>query len=391
MTGQNTYIELSDLQSLIKRRIGHVESWVRVEIESHNEVRGHHYLNVIEKSAGGVIAAKAGARIWSSNAGIIDEFRSVTGRGLEPGMSVVILVQVDYHPQFGLGLTIVDIDPSYSIGLRELEKRETVRKLTEAGLMETQKSLELPFWPTSIAVISSGDAAGYGDFKKHLDNNQYRFKLNFTLFQSLVQGDNAPSSIMARLQEIVQAGKYDIVVILRGGGANSDMFCFDDYDLCRAIAECQLPVFTAIGHERDYHVADMVANSFFKTPTALADRFIDWTLDIEAWMEDALEGLRDALRDRIAAEEKEADRTVANIRFAISSILQRWDTDVALLDAGIRAADPRGILSQGYVLAVDKDGTVLRNVRSKSVGDDFSLRFSDGRWDCSIKDIKDNK
>lgn len=412
MTGQEKYMELSDLQGLIKMRIGYLEAWVRVEIESHNVVRGHHYLNVIEKTRTGGIAAKAGARIWSSNAGIIAEFQRVTGKGLEPGMSVVVRVQVDYHPQFGLGLTILEIDPGYSIGLRELERQETIRKLAEAGLMETQKALELPFWPSSIAVISSGDAAGYGDFKKHLDGNQYGFKLNFTLFQSLVQGENAPSSIIGCLDEIRQAGGYDAVVILRGGGSNSDLFCFDDYGLCKAIAGFPLPVFTAIGHERDYHVADMVANSFFKTPTALADYFVDWTLDVEGRMEEALESLCKSLRERLFAEEsriegtlgnikyhlsdrvnaleKETGRTVSNIHFAISATLQRLDTAVALLDTGIKASDPRGILRQGYVLAVDKDGTVLKNVRSKSVGDGFSLRFADGRWDCTINGIKEN-
>ncbi len=497
----NKYIELSALQNQIKNRIGFLESWVRVEIESHREVNGHHYLNVLEKTLDGVIAAKARARIWKSKASIIDDFTRITGKELVTGIAIVVKVTVEYHAQYGLALNIIDIDPSYSIGQRELEKKETIKKLTDAGLIDKQKGLELPYLPSSIAVISSQDAAGYGDFMKHIDSNPKKFKFRCTLFHSLMQGDNAPSMIIRKLNEIRHAGNFNVVLILRGGGAESDMFCFDDYELCKSIAEFPIPVLTAIGHERDYHVADMVAHSYFKTPTALADRLIDWTLNVETEMANALTSLQNALKERLIREESsisdilsnvkyylsdrvnvmsteidslfssisgklalrvenmttsidayvnsivsnttqqigrnnskvslmlndiyhcvgkkielnegiiresllaivnasynkiniaenDVDRTVSTIQFAFNTTLNLWDTQIAMLNAGINSADPRGILRQGYVLAVDKDGSILKNVNAKNKGDDFSVRFSDGLWDCTINDIKINK
>ena len=385
---EEKYIELSELQEIIRERIGYVERWVRVEIESHREVGGHHYLNVIEKGPRGEIAAKASARIWRSNAVILREFARATGKSLEAGMTVVVCAIVDYHPQYGLSLTIQDIDLGFSAGQRELEKQETVRRLTESGLIVRQKSLELPLLPRSIALITSKDAAGYGDFMKHIAGNQYGFQYNCTLFQSLVQGENAPGSIISCLQAIEAEGCYDVVMILRGGGAESDMYCYDDYELCRAIALCPVPVLTAIGHERDFHVADMVAYDYFKTPTALADNLIDWYLEVESRVTDALLSLQNALRERIMNMERDVERALSNIKFALSSSLSLMDKNVALLEAGIRAADPRAILRQGYVLAVDRNGSILKSAHSKSAGEQFALRFGDGLWDCSIDNVK---
>ena len=385
---QQKYIELSELQEIIRGRIGNVERWVRVEIESHRESGGHHYLRVLEKGPLGRIAAKASAIIRRSKASILDEFKRVTGKNLEPGITVVVYARVEYHPQYGLSLIIDDIDYDFSTGQRELEKQETIRRLSAEGLFELQKELEMPFLPTSIALVTSKDAAGYGDFMKHVSCNQHGFKYDFTLFQSLVQGEYAPSSIISSLKSIEKAGCYDVVMILRGGGAESDLFCFDDYELCRAIALCPVPVLTAIGHERDYHIADMVSHDFYKTPTALADSLIDWTLSVEALVTDALTSLQNALRERVLDMERDVERTVSTIRFALSSAISLMDKNLALLEAGIAAADPRGILSQGYVLAVDKDGTILKRASSKAPGDEFALRFGDGLWHCSVNSVK---
>lgn len=362
------YIELSELQSQIKARIGTIEQWVRVEIESHRVVGGHHYMDVLEKNEDGEIKAKAAARIWRFNSGIVTDFRLATGKNLEPGMAVVVKAKVEYHPQYGLSLVITDIDSSFTVGQQELEKKETIRKLTEAGLMEAQKELEMPFLPSDIAVISSQDAAGFGDFVKHLECNQYGFKYNYTLFQAYMQGENCPPSIIECLEDIKAVEGFNLVLILRGGGAESDLSCYDNYELCKAIAEYPLPVLTAIGHERDYHIADMVAFSHFKTPTALADNLIEWTLGVESEVTDAL----------------------SNIKFALTSIINLRETQIALLEAKIKAADPRGILQQGYALAVGKDGKILKNARSKSKGEEISVRFSDGQWDCTINEVKTN-
>ena len=472
------YIELADLQNIIRDRIGVIDQWVRVEIASHSEVRGHHYLDLIQKSSSGDDVAKARGIIWKSNAGIISSFRAAAGQDLVPGISVVVRIAVQYTARYGLSLIIQDIDASYSLGQRELQKQETIRRLTESGLMDRQKSLQLPFLPSSIAVISSKDAAGYGDFMKQLDGNPYGFSFNVSLFQSLMQGDGCPYSIAASLDMICRSGDYDLILILRGGGAESDLFCYDDYGLCKAVADCPVPVLTAVGHERDYHIVDMVANSHFKTRTALAAFIVDWTEEVEAEMLDCAASVRDAVNDRLVAEdrfigqllhdiryslsdrvnasetylnnmfaslrgqmalkvmdsvslidgmltgivrysgmaaenadravreslvrimsgaasvvssaESEVNRCLTNILFALNATVNMLESKVALAESSITASDPRSILRQGYVLAMDRDGTVLKNVHSRSVGDDFALKFADGMWSCRVTGVKED-
>lgn len=385
---QDRYTELSELQSLIRERIGVLEMWVRVEIESHSLSKGHHYFGFIQKNPDGEIAAKARGTLWASKSGIISAFERATGKKLETGLSIVVRARVEYHPVFGLSLNISDIDENYSIGEREREKRANIEKLTKDGSMDRQKEIPLPYLPSRIALISSDSAAGYGDFINHVESNEEGYKFNYTLFNSLVQGDSAPESIISRLDEIESEGVYDVIFIFRGGGAESDLYCFDDYDLARRIADCHIPVLTAIGHERDYHIADMVSHDHFKTPTALADFLIDWVYEVEARMTEAFAAVQDAMTDAIARCENEATRCVTNIRFAINAALNDLENKVALLSAGISNADPRSILRQGYVLAVDEKGTVLKNVNSKEVGGKFSLRFAEGLWRCLITDKK---
>lgn len=393
MAGNPEYLELSALQSLIKRRVSDIEAWVRVEIDSHSTSGGHHYFGLLQKSPDGVELAKARGIIWRSNSLIIQQFESATGQRLQAGLSVVMYVAVNYDARFGLSLIIREIDAGYSIGQRELQKQESIRKLTESGLMELQKTtLGLPFLPSRIAVISSAEAAGYGDFNKHLSTNPYGYLYDLTLFQSFMQGDNAPSSIISNIMEIQRSGAYDVVLILRGGGAESDLFCFDDYELARTIAECPVPVLTAIGHERDFHIADMVAWEHFKTPTALADFLIEWVHEVElSWME-TVENIRQALVERLVySSEMEIKRSVDNIRFALNANINELDHKVALLEAGIKSSDPRNVLKQGYVLASDRKGNLLKSAKSGNAGDDFFLRFNDGLWNCAINDVKITK
>lgn len=390
MADDKSFLELSDLQSLIKSRVGGIEAWVRVEIDSHSSSGGHHYFGLIEKNVMGAELARARGIVWKSNIAAIADFESATGQRLTAGLSVLMHVAVNYDARFGLSLIILEIDAGFSIGQREREKQESIRKLTEAGLMDLQKSsLGLPFLPSRIAVISSAEAAGYGDFTKHLDTNPYGYRFDITLFHSFMQGDNAPGSIRSAINDIIQDGGYDLVMILRGGGAESDLFCYDDYSLAKAVAECPVPVLTAIGHERDFHIADMVAWEHFKTPTALADFLIEWVHEVEeSWMT-TLENIRQGLIERLVyTTEAEIKRSVGNIHFALNANLNELDHRLALLEAGIKSADPRNILSQGYVLASDKKGNLLKSAAGGNIGDEFVLRFKDGLWDCDIKEVK---
>ena len=382
------YIELFELQQYIGECIGELEQWVKAEIESCSRSGGHYYLNLLQKLPDGEIIARARGMIWRFRSSIISDFEQESGQEFKAGITVVLKAKVEYHPVYGLSLSISAIDPVFTIGQRELEKQRTIASLTESGHFQMQKELELPYLPSSVAVISSETAAGYGDFMKHLQSGSRGYKFNCTLIPALMQGDNAPSSIINALYEACEEpGRFNLIVIMRGGGADADMFCFDDYSLCRAIAECPVPVFTAIGHERDHHVADMAAHSSFKTPTALADALIEWVDEVEDSMLDAMLAVRDALKDKIYRQSSEIARSVSTIVFALKSRVDAMDKDLALLQARIDAADPRKLLRQGYTLAVDTQGRLLKGASSLDVGDDFYLRFADGSWNCSIKKL----
>ncbi|MBO4476347.1 MAG: exodeoxyribonuclease VII large subunit, partial [Bacteroidales bacterium] len=276
---EQDYLELLELQTLIREGIedampGPVR--VRAEIASlQRRSNGHCYLELCESGPRGPVA-KVRAVIWRSAWDpVAGKFARETGEPLREGLALVFEVTVNYSELYGLTLIIEDIDVSHTLGEAELARRRTIEKLTEEGLMDLQKELALPDLPYEIAVISAPDAAGYGDFRRHLLENEYGFAFNVTLFEAAMQGETAPASIMDAMQRALDAGGFDAVLVMRGGGSTLDLACFDDYALCAAIARYPVPVYTAIGHDRDVHVADMVACGSVKTPTALADLLVD--------------------------------------------------------------------------------------------------------------------
>lgn len=361
---EKSYIDLATLQDCIKDQVDGMQAWIKAELDSCKYSGGHYYLGLIQKDDNGKELAKARAVIWRSYASLVSYFKEESGKELQAGITVLILVQVSYDARYGMTLVIKDIDADYTVGQREMEKQKTIKTLGDENLIDRQKGLALPFLPGRIAVISSADAAGYGDFVHQLENNQYGFRFNTTLFPALMQGDSCPSSIKDAVKSVFSSSeKFSLLVILRGGGAESDLFCYDDLELCRSIATCPLPILTAIGHERDFHIADIVANSYFKTPTALAAYLVDWVADVE-------ENVR---------------RCVSNIRFSLSSAIRDMEHSVNLLESRIYAADPRNILKQGYVLASDADGRIIKSASQGNTGDNFTLSFSDGTWACEIK------
>jgi exodeoxyribonuclease VII large subunit len=249
--------------------------WVRSEVSECSVNRsGHCYLTLVEKEEeSGRLLAKCSAVIWAQTYRILSaHFRSVTGSDIVAGMNVLLKVQVNYNELYGLSLNVRDIDPSFTVGNLELERQKTIAHLSEQGMMELNSSLELPTLPRRLAVISAESAAGYRDFIQHLHGNAYGFAFATTLFSAPMQGVEAPAGIIAALDTIAQrTAEFDAVLILRGGGSVMDLVCFDDYDLALNVAQFPLPVLTGIGHDKDYHVIDMVACHNLKTPTALAD------------------------------------------------------------------------------------------------------------------------
>ena len=385
------YLELSELLARVKEGVEDAfpdKYWVKGEISSWSpRANGHCYLNLSETERGRQVA-DIRAMIWKWNFPQLKAFfESETGQELRAGITVLVRVQVSFSELFGISLFIDDIDPAFTVGEQALQKKKTIEKLTREGYLEMQQELALPRLPYALAVITSKTAAGYGDFQRHLLENEAGYAFRLDLFEALMQGEQAPSSIISALQE-AQEQPYDAILILRGGGSEMDLACFDDYDLAVAIAVCPVPVITAIGHDRDYHIADMVANRFVKTPTALADLFLDLYAGEDALL-DALEvRVQKAVADRLAALQRQADSAVNRIRFALGSRLERELAAMALKEALIKASDPRKILSMGYALVTGPGGKVLKGVSPLAAGDRIGVRFSDGSLTATVDEVK---
>ncbi len=295
-----SFITLSALQghlrAVIEQHAGDAQ-WVVAEIsECKVNYAGHCYLELVERSDNGKApAAQARAVIWAGTYKLISGyFRFETGSDLAAGMKVLVKCTVSYHPVYGLSLVVSDIDPAYTLGETERIRRQTIARLKEEGVFEMNKEFELADVPQRIAVISSPKAAGYRDFMQELEASPYRFETR--LFPAVMQGDAAENSIVDALDAVAELGDvpFDAVVIIRGGGSTSDLGCFDNYRLCAYVAQFPLPVITGIGHDKDVSVADMVAHTSLKTPTAVAAFLVGRAAE----MAGRLNGLRDRVTQR---------------------------------------------------------------------------------------------
>lgn len=373
------------IESLFPKRL-----WLKAEVSAIKARNGGHcYLELSQSNENG-LTAKAQAIIWSSKYRFIAPyFESVTGSPVQEGMQILVEVQPTYSQLYGFSLIINDIDPEFSLGIKELERQRTIERLQKEGLMDLQKELGLPALPYRFAVISAEDAAGYRDFVTHLDENPYGFKVSLALFPALMQGHECPASIVAALDAILESGEdYDAVLILRGGGAKLDLACYDDYSLASVIAQYPTPVLTAVGHDQDFHVCDMVAHGYVKTPTALADFILEIYEDEDARLSSFQSRMKLAFASRLASMESGIESLRMRIRGGFSMKLTNMESRLDMLRTRIRAADPRKILERGYALALDRDGVVMKSVSGRSKGDPVSLMFADGIIDCEVVDIR---
>ena len=366
---ERDYIDLADLQARLREEIEisfPERCWVRAEIASvQAKANGHCYLD-LSQSEEGRIVARAKAVVWRSRyAALRAYFREATGGDLAAGMEVLLRVQVGYSELYGLTLTVDEIEPRFTLGAAELQRRRTLEKLAADGLLDRQKELAPALLPYRLAVISARDAAGYGDFRRHLEENAYGFVFSVELFEATMQGEDAPASIVDALERVECAPEpFDAVLLMRGGGSALDLACFDDYGLCFAIANCPVPVYTAIGHDRDFHVADQVAYDFVKTPTALADRFID----------------------AFAAEDERISSFGNRLRMAFAARLAAMEQRLVALGERIRGADPRGVLARGYTLVTDARGVVVKSAAALPPGTTIRVMFADGTVEAVTKE-----
>jgi len=308
-------LSLDELQTLIRQGIDKAHPlpyWVTAEIsEKKVNVSRHCYLELVEKGgANHVPKAKASAVIWRSQyAMIASYFRSTTGQELQAGMKVLVKVVVSYHALYGLSLQITDIDPAYTLGDMERQRLETIQKLQEDGVYDMNRELPLPCVMQRIAVVSSSRAAGYQDFMRELSVGPYRFEV--TLFEAFMQGNGAEDSIVEALGRAAERyEEFDVLVMIRGGGSQSDLGCFNSYRLCSYLAQFPLPVLTGIGHDKDQSVADLVAAVALKTPTAVAVSLKDRMEQFEAELDASYRWLSEATRSLLHSETERLERAM---------------------------------------------------------------------------------
>lgn len=368
---EGEYIDLYSLLRQVRTDIGEafpLSVWISAEIASiQAKPASHCYLDLVQTEKGKQ-KAKAKAIIWASRYPMLAHYyRETTGGDMEVGQQLLFKVAAIFSELYGFSLIVEEVMPLQTEGDAERVRRQTIETLEKENLMGKQQELEMPALPYRLAVISARDAAGFGDFCRHLQNNPYGFVFDVRLVEAAMQGADAAASIAAALGlAAADADPFDSVLILRGGGSSLDLACFDDLDLCRAIARCPLPVFTAIGHDRDYHIADMVAYRFVKTPTALADEFIDM----------------------FAAEDERISLLENRLKLLLLGKVSLQESKVERMAERIAAADPRAVLKRGYTLALDSRGVVLKSVKDLLTGDRIKIMMSDGAVSAIIDRIE---
>ena len=383
--------------------------WVQAEISSISPSgQGHCYLELVQKDATGRnFLAKAKANIWRGTwLKLKPYFEAQTGETLKVGMKVLLQVTVTFHEVYGYSLVVQDIDPTYTIGDMARRRKEILEQLEKDGVIGLNRELDIPYLPQRVAVISSATAAGYGDFCDQLANNAYGFRFSVELFPALMQGDDVERSVIAAMNEVVsRRDDFDVLVIIRGGGAVSKLSCFDSYALAFNIANFPLPVITGIGHERDDTVADVVAHTKVKTPTAAAEFLINRVFDAASELETLTRRLVDAITERMNAEKLRIERIAQKIPslFAVVKVRREqildniWNRAVTgvgnlinasthkieLMEKVVAAADPVLILKRGYTLT-RLNGHVVKGAAQLHKGDRLTTTFPDGSVDSEI-------
>lgn len=319
-----TVLSLSELNALVKDAVEYTlpdAYWVRAEVASVHESRGHCYMELTEtidgKGKSGTLVAQARACCWAGTwMRLSPKFQSVTGERLHAGMSVLLCVSASFHVLYGFSWIVTDIDPTFTMGDMARRRQEIIRKLKADGVYDLNKQLHIPMFCKRIAVVSSATAAGYGDFVNQLENNDYGFKFETKLFPAVMQGEQLERSIIAALEEVYLEGQrdgnsdyaFDTVVIIRGGGSTTDLSGFDSLALAENIANYPLPVITGIGHTRDESVADLVACKALKTPTAVAAFLIDNLAQTAECIDNAATRMAKAVSTRMQTEQMRLDR-----------------------------------------------------------------------------------
>lgn len=379
------------------------EYWVRAEMSSVNvNAAGHCFVELVQKNEkGNNLLAKARATIWAGRFQIIRQyFEQETGQSFSAGISVQLQVTVQFHELYGLTYVVQDIDPAYTLGDLARRRKEILRRLEEEGTLDMNKELPMPLLPHRVAVISSETAAGYGDFCNQLRSNPFGFVFYTRLFPAVMQGDRVEESVIAALDAVAaERDLWDVVVIIRGGGATSDLAGFDTYALASNCAQFPLPIITGIGHERDDTVIDLVAHTRVKTPTAAAAFLIDSAGKAALMVEERVKIISGGVQEKLVREQQRLQFLSARVpaayglrkaneeyllalrqqkvSAAVQAQLAGQKHRLELVEKVLAGASPENILRRGYSITYLKG----RAVRSASeVGEDEVLltRLAEG-------------
>lgn len=410
-------LSLYDLNALVRRSLEQClpdEYWVQAEL---SEVRvhpatGHCYVEFVQKDPrSNNLVAKARGVIWNNVFRLLRPyFEESTGQVFTAGIKVLVQVSVGFHELYGFSLTVHDIDPTYTLGDMARRRREILKQLEEEGVLTLNKELPMPELPRRVAVISSATAAGYGDFCHQLTNNPRGYYFHTELFAAAMQGDRVEESMLAALDSInSRADDFDVVVIIRGGGATSDLSCFDTYLLAAACAQFPLPIITGIGHERDDTVLDSVAHARVKTPTAAAeyliarmdeaaDRLNDLAVRLHEgvtarlkWERNRLQQCRNRIPTasvrRVSSAKLELLTARKDLHRSVEAVLARHRHKLELLKQRLADASPDKLLARGYSITL-KDGKAVKDASQLHAGDVLTTRVYQGEITSAVQSIK---
>ena len=411
--------------------------WVRAEIHNiSTNYSGHCYIDLVEKSEfNDQIIAKQRATIWASTYRVLaQKFQQATNSSLQAGMKVLVEVSVEFHELYGLSLNVKDIDPTYTLGELQRRRLEIIQRLKNCGLIDKNKRLPMPRLVQRIAVISSPTAAGYADFVHQLQNNPHGFAYDITLFPAIMQGTQTEESILVALDKIFHSSlhtphsSFDIVVIIRGGGATSDLQAFDSESLAERCANFPLPIITGIGHLRDETILDLVAYLNLKTPTAVAEYLISRTLELDmdllslgerlqksvilrleqeknlltslssyipqyalrllASSDNKLTSLQHRIElktaDFIAKNRTLLDRREEQIKVLAPNLLKTKQSQLDILQTKLQLLDPQQLLKKGYSFTTH-NGKLVTSTAQLASGDIITTTFADGTVDSVVK------
>lgn len=405
-------LTLYELNTLVREAIASAmdrDYWVEAELSEVREVRGHCFMELVQKDLfSPTPVARASAKCWKTTwTRIRPRFEAITGQPLRPGMKVMLLVHPDFHEAYGFSWIVFDVDPTYTLGDMARKRMEIINQLKAEGVFDLQKELPLPLFSQHIAVISSENAAGYGDFCSQLSNNDYGFSFMPVLFAAVMQGDGVEQSIVAALNAInAEADRFDVVVIIRGGGATADMSGFDTLLLAENVANFPLPVITGIGHERDECVLDMVSHTRVKTPTAAAALLVDNLAQVWAHVTDCQRTITQLVGQRMASEPSRLDRLSTRLTTLIHDRLTHEQFRLSSLATSLKPAaeyvltthrnhlerlalrakllDPKLLLRRGYSITTI-GGKAVRDASLLKSGDKIVTQLEKGSVHSIVK------